>query len=288
VLAVNASGLPYAATLRVYEPVEVLEAAGVDWADWLDDPGGDPMTAPGLERAAGLCAATAVPPAVVPQSDRDAVVLIVVDGARFGSPAQLRLRCWQALEKCRDSLSEPVLDACWPRHVVAAAEREFADWRAGHPGAVPHVRTNLWEIPPAWFVPFSSTDRRLVRAEQATSSRQPRVQRLYYLSPMTAARQRTARSIATLARTIGSGPLLDGVRDIGSWLEHFHPHSWVELDHGGLIDLPVEDDPGAADSVRELHEALAALAGADMEGAVQRYRRLVNRWRSYAQYGHLS
>jgi hypothetical protein len=105
---------------------------------------------------------------------------------------------------------------------------------------------------------------------------------------MTSSRQRMARAAATLARNIGDGPLLDGVRDIGRWLEHFHPRSWVELDHGGLVELPVDEDPVAVDSARELHEALAALAEGDTEGAVQGYRRLVKRWRSYAQYGHLS
>ncbi|HEX3829612.1 MAG TPA: hypothetical protein VHV82_20320 [Sporichthyaceae bacterium] len=284
----TASGLPYVATLRVYEPVEVLEAAGVEWACWADEPEGDPLTAPGTERAAGLAAATAVPPLVVPDRERDPVVLIEVDGAWFGSPAQLRLRCWRALESCRDSMPGPALDACWPSYVVSAAEREFADWRAGHPGAVPHTRTNPWEIPLAWFVPFSGGDRRLIRLDGAIATRRPALQRLYYLSPMAASRQRMARAAATLARNVGDGPLLDGVRDIGRWLEHFHPRSWVELDHGGLIDLAVDEDPAAVDSVLELQEALAALAEGDMEGAVQRYRRLVKRWRSYAQYAHLS
>jgi hypothetical protein len=284
----TASGLPYVATLRVYEPVAVLEAAGVGWAGWKDAPEGDPVTAPGLERVAGLAAAGAVPPLVARNGVPDPVVLIEVDGEWFGSPAQLRLRCWLAMEACRDSMPGPLLDACWPRYVVSAAEREFADWRGKHPSAVPHIRTSPFQIPLAWLVPFSAADRRLLRADGPVAGREPRLQRLYYLTEMTAARRRMARSAATLARALGDGPLLDGVRDVGRWLEQFHPNSWVELDHGGLIDLPADEDPLATDSVRELHDALAALAEGDMAGAVQRYRRLVKRWRSYAQYAHLS
>ncbi|HEX3612275.1 MAG TPA: hypothetical protein VHU88_11360 [Sporichthyaceae bacterium] len=282
------SGVPYVATLRVYEPVEVLAAAGWDWGHWATEPAGDPDDAPALERLAGLRAAIAVPPHPAPASEGGEVLVITVDGAQFGCPWQRRLRCWQALEECRDELPAPTLDACWPPSVVAAAEREFADWRAANPGAAAHIRSSPWEIPLAWMVAFSTGDRRVVRADSAVATREPVVHRLYHLTAMGSARQRIARCLATLTRTIGAGLLVDGIREVGSWLEAFHPKSWVELDHGGLIGLPTDEDLIAVDSIAEISEALAALAGGEMETAVQTYRRLVNRWRSYAQYGHLS
>jgi len=278
---------PYVATLRVYEPVEVLDAAGLAWRDAADRPDSDPLLAPVVERLRALRAAAAVPPLVAPEHDGPEVLLLTVAGERFGCPVATRLRCWLAFEQVRDAAPDELLYAFWPPSVVAAAEREFADWRASHPDAVPHIRSHPWEIPLAWFVPFAGADRHLVREPTGPTGGAPPLRRLYYLTEMTPARQRTARSLATLRRTVGEGPLIEDTRELGAWLESFHPDSRVELDHGGLIHLPGQD-PGTDSSAADVHEALAALAAGDTESAVRRYRRLVSRWRSYAQYGYCS
>jgi hypothetical protein len=76
------------------------------------------------------------------------------------------------------------------------------------------------------------------------------------------------------------GPLIDGLMDVGRWLEEFHPRSLVELDYGGLVHaLPagaLEHDHSAAD----VAEGIAALRRGDGAAAGEAYARLVDRWRS--------
>jgi hypothetical protein len=76
------------------------------------------------------------------------------------------------------------------------------------------------------------------------------------------------------------GPLIDGLVDVGRWLEEFHPRSLVELDYGGLVHaLPageLEGDHSAAD----VAEGIEALRRGDGTTAGAAYGRLVERWRS--------
>lgn len=79
---------------------------------------------------------------------------------------------------------------------------------------------------------------------------------------------------------MNEGPLIDGLMDVGRWLEEFHPRSLVELDYGGLVHVvpagTLEDDHSAAD----VAEGIAALRRGDGAGAGEAYARLVERWRS--------
>lgn len=103
---------------------------------------------------------------------------------------------------------------------------------------------------------------------------------LRYRTPMVQARRRTARALKTLKDTLGEGPLIDGLVDVGRWLEEFHPRSLVELDYGGLVHvLPaahLEGDHSAAD----VAEGIEALRDGDGAAAGEAYGRLVERWRS--------
>jgi hypothetical protein len=69
------------------------------------------------------------------------------------------------------------------------------------------------------------------------------------------------------------------LEEIGRWLEEFHPHSLVELDYGGLVQL-IDDDALRADqSVAEVSAAVSALASKEFELAAAMYQRLRTRWR---------
>jgi hypothetical protein len=78
------------------------------------------------------------------------------------------------------------------------------------------------------------------------------------------------------------GPVVDGVEQLGRWLEEFHPHSIVELDYGGLVHLLDDEELRADDSAEDLAEAVAALGRADADGVAAAYERVVNRWRVIA------
>lgn len=273
-------GLPYLAALRVYEPVEVL---GPEFADRLqrpDVPESDPSIAPILEREAALRRTIAVPPRLVPDTDDDNLLIIEVDGRQFGAPTRVKLRCRLAMEDLRNSTADPLLDAFFPRAVLDQEERDFATWRAENPTVVPHIRSKPWQIPLSWFVPFSPGEREHIHEASGT--------RLRYRTSMTEARRRVARSLATLRRALSEDPLVEAVVDVGRWLECFHPNGLVELDYCGLGSLRPMGDDDHDDSAADVQEALAALAAADMQQAVQRYGRLVKRWRCYAEYAHFS
>lgn len=97
---------------------------------------------------------------------------------------------------------------------------------------------------------------------------------------MVQARRRVARALRTLKETVEEGPLIDGLLDVGRWLEEFHPRSLVELDYGGLVHvLPageLEDDHSAAD----VADGIEALRRGDGVAAGAAYGRLVERWRT--------
>ncbi len=44
-----------------------------------------------------------------------------------------------------------------------------------------------------------------------------------------------AGALGALREALDEGPLIDGLVDVGRWLEEFHPRSLVELDYGGLV-----------------------------------------------------
>jgi hypothetical protein len=269
--------LPFTAFLRVYEPTDVL---GVDVAAHAERPESDPTVGPALERDAALRRAATAPPLITPPAETEELLLLTrEDGRQFGCPWQTRLRCWLSLEQARDGFPEIVLDAFWAPGSVAIEEREFAKWRSINPNAVAHIRSNAWQVPLSWFVVFSATDR-----QRSTGD----ARWLRYRTPMVDARRRLARNLATLRRTVEDNPITEGVIDLGKWLESFHPDAICELDYGGLVALVSDAELDADTSAGDVQEALSALAAGDGEAAVERYRRLVDRWRRYAEYGHFS
>lgn len=128
-------------------------------------------------------------------------------------------------------------------------------------------------MPLHWFVLVTDEERRFDKG----SGEIPPM--LRYRTPMVEARRRVARALRTLKDAIDEGPLIDGLIDVGRWLEEFHPRSLVELDYGGLVHvLPpgeLEDDHSAAD----VAEGIEALRHGDGAAAGEAYGRLVERWR---------
>ncbi|WP_258382722.1 hypothetical protein, partial [Streptomyces sp. NTH33] len=223
------------------------------------------------------------PPVPVPvHESRDAFVLDV-DGVVCVCPWHTRLRGWQALGDLAEELPEAVLDAVLPPVVRRQAAQDYERWLAGHPDARPWIRTATWQVPLNWFVLVSDEEREYVKGDGGSGD-SPDFGGdgavLRYRTPMVQARRRVARALRALRNAIEEGPMIDGLVDVGRWLEEFHPRSLVELDYGGLVHaLPageLEGDHSAAD----VAEGIEALRTGDGAAAGEAYGRLVERWRA--------
>ena len=264
--------VPYAAYLRVYEPLGAFpEPERGHWARYARRPD-RPSYQDELRRS--LADLLPTPPIAVPVHESADAFVVEVDGVTCVCPWRTRLRGWQALGELGEELPPPVLDAVLPPVVRRQAAQDYERWLARNPDARPWIRTATWQVPLNWFVLVSDEERRY---DEATAEVPPM---LRYRTPMVQARRRVARALRTLRDTVGEGPLIDGLLDVGRWLEEFHPRSLVELDYGGLVHvLPageLEDDHSAAD----VADGVEALRRGDGVAAGAAYGRLVERWRT--------
>ncbi|MEG8276125.1 hypothetical protein [Streptomyces sp. AHA2] len=265
--------VPYATYLRVYEPLAAFpEPERSHWARYARR-SDRPSYQDELRRALADLAPT--PPVPVPVHESEDAFVLDVDGVVCVCPWRTRLRGWQALDDLSGELPPPVLDAVLPPLLRDQAAQDYERWLTDHPDARPWIRTATWQVPINWFVLVSDEEREY---DQGASAGSPPV--LRYRTPMVQARRRVARGLRALREAMDEGPLIDGLVDVGRWLEEFHPRSLVELDYGGLVHaLPagaLEEDHSAAD----VAEGIAALRRGDGTAAGEAYARLVERWRS--------
>ncbi|WP_112465781.1 hypothetical protein [Streptomyces triticisoli] len=273
--------VPYATYLRVYEPLAAFpEPERSHWERYARRPD-RPSYQDELRRS--LADLLPTPPVPVPvHESRDAFVLDV-DGVVCVCPWRTRLRGWQALGDLAEELPEVVLDAVLPPVVRRQATQDYERWLAGNPDARPWIRTATWQVPLNWFVLVSDEEREYVKGgggSEGSPGFGGDGAVLRYRTPMVQARRRVARALRALKAAIDEGPLIDGLVDVGRWLEEFHPRSLVELDYGGLVHaLPageLEGDHSAAD----VAEGIEALRLGDGAAAGEAYGRLVERWRA--------
>ncbi|MFI5681650.1 hypothetical protein [Streptomyces cellulosae] len=264
--------VPYATYLRVYEPLAAFPEPERDhWARYARRPD-RPSYQDELRRS--LADLLPTPPIPVPVHESGDAFVLEVEGVVCVCPWRTRLRGWQALEDLTEELPPSVLDAVLPPVVRRQAAQDYERWLARNPDARPWIRTATWQVPINWFVLVSDAERRF---DKASGDIPPM---LRYRTPMVQARRRVARALRALKDAIDEGPLIDGLIDVGRWLEEFHPRSLVELDYGGLVHvLPageLENDHSAAD----VADGIEALRHGDGVAAGEAYARLVERWRS--------
>ncbi len=290
VTAVRTSVLPpYAAHLRVYEPLAAFpEPERARWQAYAAERGpdageaGQPVARAALEeQRAALAELVGRTPRALPERESGRAFVRAVDGVTYVCPWATRLRTWQALEELRDSAPVALLDTALPQAARAAAEADRERWRAEHPDARPWILTSRWEVPVSWFLPFGEEDRCFVPAAAAGPGEGdgPVPVALFYLTPMAQARRRVARAYRAL-RTGGSPEQpARGAEQVGRWLEEFHPRSLVELDYGGLVHLLGAERLAADRSAGELEEGLAALRAGEAAEALRAYEAVARRWR---------
>ncbi|MDX3588049.1 hypothetical protein OG920_21655 [Streptomyces europaeiscabiei] len=264
--------VPYASYLRVYEPLAAFaEPERGHWTRYARRTD-RPSYQDELRRS--LADLLPTPPVPVPVHESGDAFVLDVDGVVCVCPWRTRLRGWQALGDLAEELPVPVLDAVLPPLVRHQASQDYERWMAGNPDARPWIRTATWQVPLNWFVLVSDDERTYEKGSGESSPV------LRYRTPMVQARRRVARGLRTLRDTIDEGPLIDGLIDVGRWLEEFHPRSLVELDYGGLVHvLPaaeLDGDHSAADAA----EGIEALRDGDGLAAGEAYGRLVERWRA--------
>ncbi|MFI1092159.1 hypothetical protein [Streptomyces sp. NPDC020917] len=266
--------VPYAAYLRVYEPLAAFpEPERTHWYRYAA--AGTVRTAQD-ELRQSLADLVPVPPIAVPvHESRDAFVA-VVGGVTHICPWRTRLRGWLALEHAGDLVPEPVLDAMLPPVVRRQAAADHEAWRDRNPDARPWIRTAIWHVPMRWFA-LVGDDEREYEPAGAGESKEPL---LRYRTPMVQARRRVARTLRVLKDALEESPLIDGLIDVGRWLEEFHPRSLVELDYGGLVHALGPDRLAEDRSAADVAEGLAALREGDSTAAGVAYERLTDRWRA--------
>jgi len=159
-----------------------------------------------------------------------------------------------------------------------------------------HILASVWTVPLAWFVPFAAAERWLALGSggdgTSVAATASATRALVYTTPMSRARRRVARGLATLRGPAASyadtewEPLRAEAElsEVGRWLEEFHPYSLVELDYGGLVYLLSDDALCGDQSAAELSAALDGAAKGECELAVAMYKRAHSRWRAFAEF----
>ncbi|QQM41884.1 hypothetical protein [Streptomyces liliifuscus] len=272
--------VPYASYLRVYEPLAAFpEPERGHWARYARRPD-RPSYQDELRRS--LADLLPVPPIPVPVHESGDAFVADVDGVLCVCPWRTRLRGWQALGDLAEELPAPVLDAVLPAVVRRQATQDYERWLTRNPDARPWIRTSTWQVPLNWFVLVSDEEREYDKGtgsgDGPGAAEDPPV--LRYRTPMVQARRRVARGLRTLRDTLDEGPLIDGLVDVGRWLEEFHPRSLVELDYGGLVHVLPAGELDGDHSAADVAEGIEALRTGDGPGAGEAYGRLVERWRS--------
>src|SRR5690606_14595549 len=135
---------------------------------------------------------------------------------------------WQSLAAITQAASDreldlppAVLDAALPPVLRRQAAADYERWLERNPDARPWIRTALWHVPVRWFVLFSDEEKEFAKTESGEESVQQSL--LRYRTPMVQARRRLARGLKVLRKELEEGPLVEGLVDVGRWLEEFHP-----------------------------------------------------------------
>ncbi|MEV2252465.1 hypothetical protein AB0I94_18120 [Streptomyces sp. NPDC050147] len=264
--------VPYASYLRVYEPLAAFpEPERGHWSRYARR-ADRPSYQDELRRS--LADLLPTPPVPVPVHESSDAFVVEADGVVCVCPWRTRLRGWQALAELQGQLPTPVLDAVLPPVVRRQTAADYEQWLLRNPDARPWIRTSTWQVPLNWFVLVADEEREY---EKGTPDSAPV---LRYRTPMVQARRRVARGLKTLRDTLDEGPLVEGLTDVGRWLEEFHPRSLVELDYGGLVHALPEGQLDGDHSAADVAEGIEALRNGDGEAAGETYARLMERWRA--------
>ena len=139
---------PYAASLRVYEPIEVFPYVNREY--WkklsIDESSYNREQKVSLQKSLVMNFS---------ESNLDEVHLIDVDGKRFCCPWSLLLRFSISYSKLKSSISA----ALFPFFIENTSKIQLEILSGLFLGKVAHIKTSTWNIPPRWFGLFSPDER---------------------------------------------------------------------------------------------------------------------------------
>jgi len=276
--------LPYAAYLRVYQPlVAFTPAERASWAAYAET-ADRPRRASALhaEHGEAVRRVLGVPPAPVPAQESPNAYLRRVEGVLYVCPWQSRLRSWLAFSRFRGTTPPTLLERFVPPAVAERTADDFDRFKRHTDSTAlrTHIRGSSWHVPISWFVPFDGDERWLVIDGDQGKGGTTTTRNLIYVTSMAHARRRSARALQVIRRQVGEISVTAEVEDVARWLEEFHPHSLVELDYGGIVNLMDDEGLRADESVAELAAALTGLEKGEEELAFAMYQRVILRWRS--------
>jgi hypothetical protein len=257
----------YSSYLRVYEPLSTFAPAERRrWEVYLSsERPPDTVSGVKVEQRASLVAAIGLPP----KSEVEHAFVHRVGNVTYVCPWRTAMRSYQAIGEFRRSMPDEIADAFIPRSHAEVAERELERMRGTEPDLRSYILSETWQVPIRWFLAFEGEERRLTVDG---------VRSMTYRATMANARRRVARALAILRRTLDEGAMLDGVEELGRWLEDYHPRSLVELDYGGLIGLFDDDELYADESAADVAHAVASLGAGETDEAATAYERVTERW----------
>lgn len=143
--------------------------------------------------------------------------------------------------------------------------------------AAVHVISSTWTVPLPWFSLVEPGDRHVVLGNGDGGIRE-----VYWRTAMADARRRIAQAYATTRENLGEdGPAVI-LRNTGRWLEQFHPHSAVELDYGGLVQLMADDVLLEDSSALDVRAILDAMESGDTDELNARYEKVREFWAKLA------
>ncbi|MFD9943779.1 hypothetical protein ACFWYW_47455 [Nonomuraea sp. NPDC059023] len=279
--------LPYAAYLRVYEPLTAFsESERKVWAEYAESRD-RPRRANALQAEHGesVRRLLGMPPNPAPAQESPNAYLRRVEDRLYVCPWQTRLRSWLAFSRLRGTVPVKMMDRLVPKTIAEQTADDFDRFKRTGGSSVlrTHIRTTTWHVPPAWFIPFDGNERWLVLGSTPPKGQDLTTttgRNLIYVTSMAQARRRSAKALQVLRKHLGDVAAGLDVEDVARWLEEFHPHSLVELDYGGLVHLMDDDALQADQSVAELSAALTGLDTGQEELAFAMYQRVILRWKS--------
>ena len=208
---------------------------------------------------------------IITPADGEHADVRVVEGRTFVSPWRVRLRVLAGMLAFRESAPlEELTDRFVSKADARRAGRELSRIRRRDPGSISFVHQSPWHVPIRWFVLFDDGERRLREDEHGRL-------RLRYRTTVRRAMRRAEDAVPALRRA-DLGPISEYILDLHQWMSAFDHQSILELDYASLSDLMTWDELDDDRSVRDIHEALAALQRYDYSPAAEIYQGVLGRW----------
>jgi hypothetical protein len=216
-----------------------------------------------------------------PSAVRDVLVLdpaeVPTDGASVGPgplvcPLDLRARSAAALIGFIASATPVLRAAAFPESLDAVRDRTAAVLSDLPNGAV-HVVSTTWTVPLPWFALVDPNHRHVVMAARGDSRR-----KVCWRVAMADARRRVARAHRLTESTFGNQGPTKVLQDTSRWLAHFHEHSAVELDYGGLVELLDDEELAEDSSAQDVNAIIEALEAEDVKEIATRFEKLRTFW----------